>query len=442
MNDLIKTKDQDSLVAWYAVFVLLLAYVLSFVDRIILSLLVTPIKEDLGTTDAQMGLLMGFAFAIFYTIAGIPIAKYSDVKSRRLIIATGIFLWSIMTAVCGLAKSFFQLFLARVGVGVGEAALTPAAYSMIADYFSEDKLGIAMGAYKSGAMVGGGLAFIIGGAVVGYVVNSESIILPLLGEMKPWQMAFIIVGLPGVLIGLLMLTVKEPKRTGIADTLDRKVPISDAIKYMQKRWRIYLFIFLGFAFMAAPISSALTWIPVYLQRIHEMSIPESGRTLGIIIFFLSTSGVLFSGWLIDAFKKRGYQDGYFKVALIICLVSIPIVYNVMNDQSLDKTLWWLHFFVFIASMPLAISATVLQIVTPNQLRAQVSAVYMLFLNLITALIVTTGIGFITDFWFKDEMALGQSITTVNLLSMFLAFLCLYIAMSNFNKEFTKDQKVS
>ena len=167
MNDLIKTKDQDSLVAWYAVFVLLLAYVLSFVDRIILSLLVTPIKEDLGTTDAQMGLLMGFAFAIFYTIAGIPIAKYSDVKSRRLIIATGIFLWSIMTAVCGLAKSFFQLFLARVGVGVGEAALTPAAYSMIADYFSEDKLGRAMGAYKSGAMVGGGLAFIIGGAVVG-----------------------------------------------------------------------------------------------------------------------------------------------------------------------------------------------------------------------------------------------------------------------------------
>ena len=164
MNDLIKPKDQDSLIAWYAVFVLVLAYVLSFVDRIILSLLVTPIKNDLGTSDAQMGLLMGFAFAIFYTVAGIPIAKYSDVKSRSLIISTGIFLWSIMTAFCGLAKSFFQLFLARVGVGVGEAALTPAAYSMIADYFSEDKLGKAMGVYKSGAMVGGGLAFIIGGA--------------------------------------------------------------------------------------------------------------------------------------------------------------------------------------------------------------------------------------------------------------------------------------
>ena len=169
-----------------------------------------------------------------------------------------------------------------------------------------------------------------------------------------------------------------------------------------------------------------------------MSIPESGRTLGIIIFFLSTSGVIFSGWLIDTFKKKGFQDVYFKVALMICIVTIPISYFVMNDESLEKTLWWLHPFVFVASMPLAISATVLQIVTPNQLRAQVSAVYMLFLNLITALIVTTGIGFITDFWFKNEMALGQSITMVNLLSMFLAFLCLYIAMSNFNKEFTKS----
>ena len=159
MNDLVNVKQQDSKAAWYAVFVLLLAYVLSFVDRIILSLLVTPIKADLGTTDAQMGLLMGFAFAIFYTVAGIPIAKYSDVKSRRMIIAIGVFLWSIMTAVCGLARSFFQLFLARVGVGVGEAALTPAAYSMISDYFSEDKLGRAMAVYKSGAMFGGGLAF-------------------------------------------------------------------------------------------------------------------------------------------------------------------------------------------------------------------------------------------------------------------------------------------
>ena len=155
---------KNSMAGWYAVFMLLLAYVLSFVDRIIMSLLVTPIKEDLGTTDAQMGLLMGFAFALFYTVIGIPIARLSDVKSRTMIVAVGIFLWSLMTAACGLARSFFQLFLARVGVGVGEAALSPAAYSMISDYFTEDKLGRAIAVYQSGGLFGGGLAFIIGGA--------------------------------------------------------------------------------------------------------------------------------------------------------------------------------------------------------------------------------------------------------------------------------------
>ena len=145
---------KNSMAGWYAVFMLLLAYVLSFVDRIIMSLLVTPIKEDLGTTDAQMGLLMGFAFALFYTVIGIPIARLSDVKSRTMIVAIGIFLWSLMTAACGLARSFFQLFLARIGVGVGEAALSPAAYSMISDYFPANKRSTALGIYSLGIPFG------------------------------------------------------------------------------------------------------------------------------------------------------------------------------------------------------------------------------------------------------------------------------------------------
>ena len=214
---------KNSMAGWYAVFMLLLAYVLSFVDRIIMSLLVTPIKEDLGTTDAQMGLLMGFAFALFYTVIGIPIARLSDVKSRTMIVAVGIFLWSLMTAACGLARSFFQLFLARVGVGVGEAALSPAAYSMISDYFTEDKLGRAIAVYQSGGLFGGGLAFIIGGAVVSMIISSDATSLTFVGILKPWQIAFLIVGLPGILMAFLMLTVKEPTRTGISESLDKRV---------------------------------------------------------------------------------------------------------------------------------------------------------------------------------------------------------------------------
>ena len=202
---LISVENKPSaLSAWYAVIVLLFAYVLSFVDRIIMSLLVIPIQKDLDISDTQMGLLMGLAFAIFYTVVGIPIARLSDVKSRKIIVSIGIFLWSIMTAVCGLARSFLELFLARIGVGVGEATLSPAAYSMIADYFPENKLGKAIAVYQSGALFGSGIAFIIGGAIVGLIVNSSATSLPFLGELQPWQLAFIIVGLPGVLMALVI----------------------------------------------------------------------------------------------------------------------------------------------------------------------------------------------------------------------------------------------
>ena len=172
------TEDTSLKAGWYAVFILLLAYILSFIDRIIMSLLVIPIQKDLGTSDTEMGFLMGFAFALFYTVIGIPIARLSDVKSRKIIVSVGIFLWSIMTAACGLTKSFFQLFLARIGVGVGEAALSPAAYSMITDFFPEEKLGRAISVYQSGGLFGGGLAFIIGGAVVSLIIGSKAISLP------------------------------------------------------------------------------------------------------------------------------------------------------------------------------------------------------------------------------------------------------------------------
>ncbi len=284
---------------WYTVIVLLFAYVLSFVDRIIMSLLVVPIKADLNVSDTQMGLLMGLAFAIFYTLVGIPIARLSDVKSRKFIVSAAILLWSLMTAACGLAKSFFQLFLARVGVGVGEAALSPAAYSIITDSFPKEKLGRAISVYQSGALFGGGLAFIIGSKVIHYVMQSDTAVLPLIGPVQAWQMAFVLVGLPGVFMALMMLTVREPSRTGIGKDLAEFVSIKEAVSFIRKKWKVYLSIFFGFAILATPITSTITWLPTYLQRVHGMSVVESGQDLGLILFFLSSSGVfLGDGWLI------------------------------------------------------------------------------------------------------------------------------------------------
>ena len=203
------------LYSWYVVGILMLAYTNSFIDRQILSLLIEPIQRDLEINDTQISLLAGLAFAIFYTVMGVPIARLADQKNRRTIILWGISIWSILTATCGLAKNFWHLFFSRMGVGVGEATLSPAAMSMISDYFPVTKIARAISIYSMGVYFGAGLALIIGGLVVKLVSETENIVIPFIGEVFSWQITFFYVGLMGLPIFLLLLTIKEPRRRGI-----------------------------------------------------------------------------------------------------------------------------------------------------------------------------------------------------------------------------------
>lgn len=207
--------SKSSVYTWYVVLLCMLAYIFSFIDRQILALMIEPIKADLNLTDTQFSLLHGLAFSLFYAFMGLPLAYIADRFSRPKLISIGIIFWSLATAFCGLSKNFVQLFLSRMGVGIGEAALSPAAYSMFSDMFSKEKLGRAVAVYSIGSFVGGGIAFLVGGYVIGLLKDTSLIDVPFFGMLKAWQMAFIIVGLPGIFIGLLfILTVKEPKRKG------------------------------------------------------------------------------------------------------------------------------------------------------------------------------------------------------------------------------------
>ena len=198
---------------WYVIFVLLLAQMFSFLDRMIMGLLVGPIRESFAISDTQYSLLAGLAFSLFYAIMGLPLARIADSRNRRNLISIGIAVWSVMTAVCGLAKGFVSLFFARIGVGIGEATLGPAGYSMITDYFPRSSLARALSVYTLGVTFGSGLAYILGGAVVGYVQTLDTLTLPFLGATEGWQLTFFIVGFPGVLVAALMyLTVREPAR--------------------------------------------------------------------------------------------------------------------------------------------------------------------------------------------------------------------------------------
>src|SRR5580704_7968291 len=226
--------------AWYVVIILTALYMLSFVDRTILSLLVGSIRRDLGISDTRIGLLQGLSFALFYTIMGLPLGRLADTRSRRNLVAACVVVWSFFTAACSIAKSFWSLFFTRIGVGVGEAGLSPAAYSLISDYFPPERLGVAISVYYMGVFLGSALALLVGGMVVDVMARVHTVTLPLLGTIASWRVTFLVVGAPGLLGALLVYTIKEPIRKNLlrnAEGKTARVSFGQAWAQMGKRWQ-------------------------------------------------------------------------------------------------------------------------------------------------------------------------------------------------------------
>ncbi len=417
--------------AWYAVGVLFVAVIFSFIDRIILSLLVEPIKADLGLTDTDFAWLLGIAFAVFYALFGLPLGRWADRYSRRAIIGIGIFVWSVMTIACGLAGTFWELFLARVGVAAGEAALAPAAYSMISDLFPREKLGRALGVYQSGAFVGAGAALLVGGVVIGLIGAGGERVLPVLGTVEPWQMVFFVVGLPGVLVALLMFTVPEPARRAPPPGVASAQRLGEVLRYATSRWRVYGLHFLGFSLLAVPITTTLTWAPVFFGRALGYAPRETGLILGLIVLLLSPAGVYAGGWLADAFLRRGHLDAMHRVGLLACACLLPLVLLATTGDDRFVAIALFCPLTFCASLSLACAPAALQVVTPGPLRAQVSAAWMLFLNVVTAMVGPTAVGMIADEFFGGRMAIGQALALVNGASVPLAALVLWLGRRPF-----------
>lgn len=397
--------------AWYAVGVLLVAYTNSFIDRTILALLVPPIQADLGINDTAMSLLHGFAFAIFYTALGVPIARLSDRYARRRIILIGTAFWSVMTMLCGLARNFAQLFLTRVGVGVGEAALSPAAYSMIADLFPKDRLGRALGVYSTGVFFGAGLAFIIGGALVNALAEMPSIALPLLGPVEPWRATFILVGLPGIVIGLLMLTVAEPKRRGVAVSSDNG-RFRETLAFMRRNRATLTCHFLGFSALAVIFNGFIAWSPTFFVRAFGYAPGDAGIALGWLILLAGPAGIITGGMLSDTFMRRGHTDGAMRAGMIggVGLIVPAGLATLMPSPQLALGLFAVLFFF--SSFPYGAAAAALQIITPNRMRAQLSALYLLVLNLIGIGLGPTVIAATSDYLLGGPQKLGLSMAII------------------------------
>src|SRR5262245_60197538 len=290
-----------------------------------------------------MSLLMGFSFALFYTFFGIPLGRLADSRSRRTIIAAGFAVWSLFTAGCGIARNFAQMLLMRIGVGIGEAALSPAAYSIIADYFPPKRRATALSVYSMGIYIGSGIAFIVGGIIAGIAAKQEEWILPLVGATRPWQVVFFIVGLPGVFLALLMYTVREPLRRGAkmvkaADGTTRvaQVPLGEVLAYLGRNKLTFICHNLGFGLLSFSSYGASAWIPTFFQRNHGWNIGKTGLVYGLIVAIFGTLGVAMGGRISDWMSERGRRDATIRVGLIVSLAWIPtgVLYPVVSNANL------------------------------------------------------------------------------------------------------------
>ncbi|WP_044562886.1 MFS transporter [Azospirillum sp. B4] len=394
--------------AWYVVGLCMVAYILSFVDRQILALLIEPIRADLGISDTQFGLLHGLAFSIFYATMGIPIATLTDRVSRPWIIAVGVFFWSAATMACGAARSFVQLFLARICVGAGEAALSPATYSLIGDLFPRGKLGRAIAVYSLGSFLGTGLAFLVGGALIAAMTAAGD--WQLLGvTFRPWQMTFILVGLPGLLLALVIqVTVREPRLMGARAQTEPAPSFTSVLAFLRDQRRIFLPHMVGYTLAAMTLFTLLGWSPAYLIRGFGLSPRECGLWLGPIAILAGGGGVLASGWLMDWLGQRGHADAPFRTGIIGAAGAAVPVALLPLAGTLTVALVLLTVTYFFASFPMPPSTAVMQVVPPPRIRARVAALFLCCNSLGGLALGSALVGLLNDHVFGNPKMVGTS----------------------------------
>jgi MFS family permease len=398
--------------AWYVVFALTSIYMLSFVDRQILSLLVGPMKRDLGLSDTKVGLLQGLAFGVFYTLVGLPLGRLADTRNRRNLIAAGVVAWSFFTSSCSVARSFFTLFLARMGVGVGEATLSPSAYSLISDYFPKDRLGTAISVFYMGVFFGSSLSLLVTGAVLDALSHTPFITVPLLGSIAAWRVVFLVVGLPGVLFALLVYTIREPVRRDLLRTADHRtasLTFGESVSQIKRRIHSFAGLAIGSVFQSAPTYALTFWFPTFLQRTHHWTPGQSGRALAAILLTFGCLGMFAGGKLSDHWQRNGKPEGPLRVG-VICAIGTALL--VMPAMLLPDAAWTLALMapgVFFLALPMGTTAAALQHIFPNQVRGLVSSFYLFVLNLGGLSIGPLMPGLLNDRLFHDEKMIGPSI---------------------------------
>lgn len=415
---------------WYVVLFLTLAATVSTIDRQILALMIGPVKRDLGVSDTMMGLLGGLAFTLFYTLLTLPMAWAADRTSRRRIIGPGILFWSVATMACGLAARFWQLFAARMAVGVGEAALAPAAISMMSDYFDRAKLPLALGVFSAAPFIGVGLANILGGSVVDHLEAMPQVTLPLFGALKSWQAMFIVVGAPGILLAFLTLTIREPRRTGRVDPGAKGMPIAEVVRFFAGRRRFLVFHFIGFTALAMQGWALFYWVVEFFIREHAGDRATVGLTFGTIALVLGTLGSVVAGLLSARMMRAGRADATLRLVMVIAIVLVPVGIAAPLVPSYAGAMALIALASLFMGWPNGLGTAALQLIVPNELRGQVMALYYVVVNFLSYSLGPLLGGLISDQLFAGK-SLGGTLALMAAVNYPIGAFCMWRCLAHF-----------
>jgi len=397
---------------YFTLFILGIVVMFTVLDRQILSLMIEPIKQDYRISDTQVALLLGAAFSLPYAIAGLPIARLADVANRKNLIAACLAFWSLMTVACGLAQSYTHLLLARMGIGAGESGYGPASWSILTDSFPRERVAFATGTMAIGSQVGTGLALIIGGSALALVSHIAPIDVPLIGVLRPWQWAFIIVGFPGVLWALVVVTaLREPKRRGKFNATagrPKATPVKEVGAYMLNDWRTYLAVIGGHSMKYLFMLGTTQWMPTLFYREFGWSLTKIGLIQGVLILVVGSASLPLGGKLSEYMTRKGVRGANLRIVFYSMLISVPIsmMFPLMPNPWVVLGLYGVIIVVSNAAAGPASAAA--QVITPNPMRAQVSAVKLFSSNVIAFALGPLIVALFTDYLFADPSQLKYS----------------------------------
>ncbi|GIL38990.1 MFS transporter [Roseiterribacter gracilis] len=385
--------------AWYVVILLTAAYAVALLDRIVISLLIEPIKQQFGLSDSGVALLSGAAFGLCYSIMALPFGWLADRANRRWIVTFGIASWSIATALCGVARSFTGLFAARVAVGIGEASLNPSASSIIADLFSGPARAKAYGVFVAGTSFGTGAAFLLGGAAIDAADAVRAHGGALLADFATWQIVFLLTSLPGLLVAALFVaTVREPKRRE-RDTTTASPPL---LPFLRANKGAVASVIIGLCCNLTSVYALIAWYPVVLIRVHGWSQSDAGYALGVIGPPAALVGAIGSGWLIARVNAAGRKDAALLVAIVASVIygAMLVLSGLVADANLSLVFYFLGSLCSNSFSAAAFSA--LAQLAPNELRGRLTGLYTLMIGLVSLNLGPVSVGLFSDYVFGEQ----------------------------------------